>query len=251
MMKKQHIYILLILIFITSTINAQCYPDRHSTSWIDSWISCDISQNPNSAYGLTHWIMYDLGYEYELKESKFWNANEPKNLNYGINDYNLDYSLDAVTWTNLGTFKMDQASGLSTYEGGEGPDFDATKARYVLITPISNYGGDCYGLSEIKINITDPFDIVEENNGFNALVYPNPFLNNINLRIVTLDETSSINYTLYDMLGRAITSNSVAFTENTEIYELPINANTLSAGIYILNVEQNNKTRSFKIIKRE
>ena len=251
MMKKRHIYILLIFIIITPVINAQCYADRHSTSWFDSWVSCDISQNPNSAYGETHWIMYDLGYEYELKESKFWNANEPKNLNYGINDFNLDYSLDGVTWTNLGAFKMKQASGLSTYEGDEGPDFNATRARYVLITPTSNFGGDCYGMSEMKINITDPFDIVDEKDGFNALVYPNPFVNNINLRIVSLDENNPINYTLYDMLGRAITSNSVDFIEATEIYELPLNGNTLSVGIYILNVEQNNKKRSFKIIKRE
>ena len=103
----------------------------------------------------------------------------------------------------------------------------------------------------MKINITDPFDIIEEENGFNALVYPNPFVNNINLRIVSLDENQPINYTLYDMLGRPITSNSVDFIEDTEIYELPLNGYTLSAGIYILNVEQNSKKRVFKIIKRE
>ncbi len=251
MMKKRHIYILLVFIFTAPVISAQCYTDRHSTNWFDSWISCDLSPNPNSAYGETHWIMYDFGYEYELKESKFWNANEPKNLNYGINDYTMDYSLDGITWTNLGAFKMEQGTGLSTYEGSEGPDFGATKARYVLITPTSNFGGVCYALSEMKINITDPFDVIAEENGFNALVYPNPFVSNINLRIASIDENSPINYTLYDMLGRAITSNSVDFVEGTELYELPINGNSLSAGIYILNVEQSNKKRTFKIIKRE
>ncbi|NMH86099.1 T9SS type A sorting domain-containing protein [Flavivirga algicola] len=251
MMKKLHIHILLIFILVSPVISAQCYPDRHSTSWFDSWISCEISPNPNSAYGETHWIMYDFGYEYELKESKFWNANEPKNLNYGINDYTIDYSLDGITWTTLGSFKMEQGSGSSTYEGSEGPDFNATKARYVLITPTSNFGGVCYGLSEMKINITDPFDIIAEENGFNALIYPNPFVNDINLRIVSVDEISPINYTLYDMLGRPITSNSIDFVEGTELYELPINGNTLSTGIYIINIKQGDKTRTFKIIKRK
>jgi len=79
--------------------------------------------------------MYDLGYDYVLNETKFWNANEPKHLDFGINEYHLDYSLDGVTWTNLGTYNMDQASGLSYYEGDAGPDFDSAKARYVLITP--------------------------------------------------------------------------------------------------------------------
>ncbi|WP_158655315.1 T9SS type A sorting domain-containing protein [Flavivirga eckloniae] len=250
MMKKHYIYILFILIFITQTVNAQCYPDRHSTTWFDSWVSCDMSQNPNPTYGVTHWIMYDLGYEYELKESKFWNINEPKNLNYGINNYNLDYSLDGVTWTNLGAFTMEQGSGLSTYEGVDGPDFDETKARYVLITPTSNFGGNCYGMSEMKINITDPFDLVREEDGFNAMVYPNPFRKDINLRIVSLYENAPVNYTLYDVLGRPIVSNSVAFVQDTEIYELPVNGNALSSGIYILNVEQNGKKRSIKIIKQ-
>ena len=249
MMKKQYIYILITFILISPTISAQCYQDRHSTSWFDGWVSCEKSQNPNSIYGQTHWIMYDLGYEYELKESKFWNANEPKNLNYGINDYNLDYSLDGVTWTNLGAFKMEQGSGSSTYEGSEGPDFDTTKARYVLITPISNFGGDCYALSEIKINITDPFDLIAEENGFNALAYPNPFVNKISLRIASIDQTNPINYALYDMLGRPINSGSITIIEDTEIYELPINGNGLSAGMYIINVEQNKNKRAFKIIK--
>lgn len=123
MMKKSHLYILIISFFSTPFISAQCYPDRHSTNWFDGWVSCKKSPNPIASYGETHWIMYDLGYDYVLNETKFWNANEPKNLNYGINDFSIDYSLDGITWTNLGAFNLEQASGLSTYEGNEGPRF--------------------------------------------------------------------------------------------------------------------------------
>lgn len=251
MMRTQNIYILLFAFLSFQFITAQCYPDRHSTNWYDGWVSCEISQNPIASYGETHWIMYDLGYDYVLNETKFWNANEPKHIDYGINEFNIDYSLDGVTWINLGEFNMEQASGLSTYEGNEGPDFDSAQARYVLITPNSNYGGDCYGLSELKISITDPFLVVNEDDGFNASVYPNPFIDNISLRIVALDENSPIEYTLYDILGRAVIENSMSMVEGNETYELPLNGSSLSLGIYILKVKQSGKERSFKLIKRE
>ncbi|WP_237231597.1 T9SS type A sorting domain-containing protein [Flaviramulus multivorans] len=250
-MKHLNLHISIIIMFVALNVSAQCYPDRHSTNWYDGWVSCEPSQNPIAAYGESHWIMYDLGYDYVLNETKLWNANEPKNLTYGINEFNVDYSLDGVTWINLGEFQMEQASGLSTYEGVEGPDFDAAQARYVLITPKSNYGGNCYGFSELKINITDPFIVVKEEDGFNAMVYPNPFKNDITLRIVTLEENQPVTYTLYDILGRAIRSNSLSLTPDTENYQIPLYGSSLSVGIYILNIEQNNKVRSFKLIKSE
>ncbi|ULC60816.1 T9SS type A sorting domain-containing protein [Flaviramulus sp. BrNp1-15] len=249
-MKKKIIYIAFML--LCQITFAQCYPDRHSTSWFDGWVSCETSTNPITSYGETHWIMYDFGYEYVLNESKFWNANEPKNLQYGINDFNIDYSIDGVTWTNLGEFQIEQASGLSTYEGDEnGPDFNGAKARYVLITPTTNFGGNCFGFSEIKINITDPFEVINEEEGFNALVYPNPFENDITLRIVTLDENLPVTYRLFDILGREILNNTLDLTEDIETYPIPLNGQSLSIGIYILNIEQNSNIKSFKLIKRE
>lgn len=249
----KHIYLYIALFFISSLqiLEAQCYPDRHSTNWFDGWVSCEPSPNPISSYGETHWIMYDLGYNYVLNETRFWNANEPKNLNFGINEFNIDYSLDGVTWDTLGTFNLDQASGSSTYQGSEGPSFNATKARYVLITPTSNFGGDCYGLSELKISITDPFTVVEEEEGYNASVYPNPFIDNVSLRIVSLSQSEPLDFTLYDIMGRAITNGNITITEDDQNYQLPINGHNLSVGIYILKTNQNGKEKSFKLIKRK
>jgi len=251
MMKNLYLYITLVLTLGIQLTQAQCYPDRHSTNWYDGWVSCETSPNPISSYGEMHWIMYDLGYDYVLNETKFWNANESKHLDYGINEYNIDYSLDGVTWSNLGTFNMEQASGKSTYEGAEGPDFHETQARYVLITPTSNFGGDCFGMSELKISITDPFIIVDEEDGFNASVYPNPFVSDVSLRIVSLEQNAPVNFTLYDLMGRTITSNTITISEDSQNYQLPINGNALSVGIYVLKINQNGKEKTFKIIKRE
>ena len=251
MMKTQKTYILIVLVLSFQFIQSQCYPDRHSTNWFDGWVSCDKSPNPIASYGETHWIMYDLGYDYVLNETKIWNANEPKHLDYGIQEFNLDYSLDGATWTNLGEFNIEQASGLSIYEGDEGPDFNSAKARYLLITPNSNYGGNCYGISELKISITDPFLIIDEEDGFNASVYPNPFVDNINLRLVALDESTPLDYTLYDILGRSIIGSSITMIEDTDTYGLTLNGNSLSIGIYILKIIQNGKEQSFKLIKKK
>jgi len=250
-MMKNLIYIAVFFISSAQILEAQCYPDRHSTNWFDGWVSCEPSQNPISSYGETHWIMYDLGYDYVLNETQLWNTNAPKHLDYGINEFTIDYSLDAVTWDNLGNFNMEQAKGSSTYQGVEGPNFNATKARYVLITAISNFGGDCYGLSELKISITDPFVVVDEEDGYNASVYPNPFIDTISLRIVSLSQNEPLNFSLYDIMGRAITSGNITISEDNQNYPLPINGYSLSVGIYILKTNQNGKEKSFKIIKRK
>ncbi len=251
-MKNIFLHILLLTFtFSTQIADAQCYPYQHSTSWFEGWVSCDTSANPNVGYGDSHWIMYDLGYDYVLNEMKLWNANEPKNLNYGIQDYNIDYSLNGSTWENLGSFTLVQSDGNSKYEGEDGPDFDGIKARYVLITPSTNYGGNCFGFSEMKINITDPFEVIDEEDGFNASIFPNPFVNNVNMRIASLYPDQPVTYTLHDILGRAIIQNVIEITPDADTYEVSLNGNTLSIGIYILNVEQSGKQRAFKLIKKE
>ena len=245
---RRIIYIALFFIFGITLSHGQCYPDRHSTNWYDGWVSCEPSTNPNSIYGESHWIMYDLGQLYALTESKLWNANEPANLDFGIQEFHVDYSIDGEIWENLGQFTLDQGNGLSTYEGTDGPDFGEVFAKYVLITPTSNYGGDCYAFSELKINIGDESAIIDEEDGFSVLVYPNPFISDLNLKIVTLFEGESIAYQLYDILGRQILSESVE--QATLINNIDLSRSDLASGLYILNVQHNGKDKTFKLIRR-
>lgn len=250
-MKTQNFYTILLTLLAIQFSQSQCFPDRHSTNWYDGWVSCNVSPNPIPAYGETHWILYDFKYPYALGKSQLWNANEPKNLDYGIQAYNVDYSLDAITWVKLGEFNMERASGASTYQGNDGPNFNAVKARYVLITPTSNYGGNCYGFSELKISITNPLLDINEEEGFKANVYPNPFIDNVSLSIRTLNKTAPIKYTLYDILGRAVIQNSLVITDSNDTYNLSINGNNLSAGLYVLKIIQNDKEQTYKLVKNE
>ncbi len=152
-MKNRFILSLVSVLLTTFVSHAQCFLDRHSTDWNDGWVSCTMTPNPNTVRGTSHWIQYDLGQNYILEEMHLWNSNEFGKTDRGIQEYYVDYSLDGLTWTELGLFNLDQASGSGFFEGNIGPDFDDTEARYVLITPISNHGGTCYGLAEIRINV--------------------------------------------------------------------------------------------------
>lgn len=56
----------------------------------------------------------------------------------------------------LREFEFAQATGDPFYEGSAGPDFAGAQARYLIISPLTNYGTDsCYGFGEIRI-YTEP-----------------------------------------------------------------------------------------------
>ena len=149
----RHIIYILVILSSAVQIKAQCFPDRHNTSWFDSWISCEASQNPNSSRGISHWILYDLGHTYKLKKMHVWNLNDPDNLNDGLKNIAIDYSSDGNTWQEYGNAVLPKASGKSIYEGSEILDFGGINTRYLLITAKNNYGGKCFGLSELRIGV--------------------------------------------------------------------------------------------------
>lgn len=152
---KKYLIIFLSLVFVMDQGYTQCYPDRHNTNWYDGWISCETAPNPNSVYGDSHWILYDFNETYELGQLHVWNSNDPAHLDYGMQEVSIDYSLDGQDWIHFGDFDWEMASGKSIYEGFEGPHFDGAVARYVLITGLSNFGGECFGLSELRFAVQE------------------------------------------------------------------------------------------------
>lgn len=152
---KKYIYLFLLSSFGFTQLSGQCYPDRHNTNWFDGWISCETAPNPNDSYADSHWILYDFKDTYELGQLHVWNSNDPSHLDYGMQDVSIDYSLDGIDWINLGNFSFEMASGKSIYEGFKGPNFNGALARYVLITGLSNYGGECFGLSELRFEVQE------------------------------------------------------------------------------------------------
>ena len=154
-MKKKILFPIVIILLVFNYSFSQCYPDRHSTTWYDGWISCQIAGNPNMIRGKGHFIMYELDKTYHLFEMNIWNMNAPDLLDYGFKDVIIDISIDGTNWTEFGNYTFSQASGENNFEGVEEVNFQGEEAKFILITGVSNYGGSCYGLSEIKVRARD------------------------------------------------------------------------------------------------
>lgn len=250
-MKK--IYLIAVtLITFTSVITGQCFPDRHSTNFFDGWISCEAAENPNPAHGTSHFIMYDFGKLYELGQMRIWNTNDPSHLDWGMRDVVIDYSADGETWTSAGDYTFPQASGLSTYEGAEGPHLNDVQARYLLITAVNNYGGECYGLSEIKISaeevIISDVDQPTSLACVDVSVFPNPFAEKVTLGL-TPGCSGDLRYSLYDQEGRMIFSQTAALVNGqNKSFDL---GRDLPAGSYLLRIEFGDKTIQRTLVKVE
>ena len=138
-----------------NSVISQCDTLRHNSTWFDGWISCETNPSPNAARDPGHWILYDFNQVYTMFEMRVWNTNAPDILDYGLKNVVIDISDDGINWTEHGQYLFPQGPGDSRYEGVEPMSFDSTNARFVLITAIDNYGGTCYGLSEVRIRARD------------------------------------------------------------------------------------------------
>jgi len=133
-----------------------------------------LFRNLPSHHRSGHWIQSDFNDTYILSKTRICNTNEVGKLNTGFKDVIIDYSEDGINWTNLGTFEFQQGTGNAIYGGFDGPDFEAVSARFVLLTAISNWGdSECFGLAEVKFNITTELAIPEPQDD------SNPQTNNI------------------------------------------------------------------------
>jgi hypothetical protein len=235
-----------ILSMLVGSLLAQAYPDRHSTNIFDGWLSCEASASPNPQRGIAHWIMYDLSDTYALHGATIWNINHPEYTTAGIREMFIDYSLNGSDWTELGRYTLERGPASSFYQGERGLDFEGTIARYILITARNNYGHECYGLSEIKINATPATtsSVVDLENNFRVKAYPNPFTDWLIVEFSEMPE-GQLSYRLTDNQGRLI--------QGTPIHSpaFRINGRDLSQGMYFLQIIHNgeNKTLPVEIIR--
>jgi hypothetical protein len=247
---KKVIFVLLAFVIFQSTVFSQCFPDRHSTNFFDGWISCEPATNPNPLRPVSHFIMYDFGKVYKLGQMKIWNTNDPSHLDWGMRDVAIDYSLDGENWDLAGEYTFGQASGLSTYEGEEGPDLNEIEARYLLITAINNYGGDCYGLSEFRVSgeEVEITDIAEVDNlpCVDVTIYPNPFAEKMTM-VLKPGCNGELNYSLYDALGHLLRSDRSALSSGQE-KKLEL-GKELIPGSYLLKIQFGDHAIQKNIIK--
>lgn len=238
----------LIITIISLNLSAQCYPDRHNTTWYNGWISCKENLSPNPARGVGHWIMYDFGHDYALGESHWWNNNEADALDNGVKTILVDVSDDGLKWNYWGSFELAQATGKPYYEGEAGIDFESVRCRYLLLTAVDNYGGSCVGFSEMKIAV----DLLSANKDIDDTcldikILPNPFKNNATVEISS--NCNDAQLSLYDSYGRELGNGIKISKGSSESHQL--SGRNLVPGIYLVVVSDGVNVVRKKVVKVE
>lgn len=239
--KKSLILALFILqALFSGTVFSQGAPDRMSTNKEDAWISCTPGINPNALRGIGHWIRYDLGMKKQLGKSTFWNLNHPDLLDSGVREIAIDVSDDGLVWQEAATYKLEKAGASGFYNGVEGPDLNNATGRYLLITALSNHGGACYGLAEIRIEATIPSNTEQTDNSpqnprLDAI--PNPAVDHI--LIGGKKPLAGEPYHLLDISGRQVGSGRYNA-------ESGISVSGLAPGLYLVRIS-NTEVKFVKI----
>ena len=104
------------------------------------------------------WIEYEFDQVYKLHQMQVWNYNETweRMIGVGVKDATIEYSVDGVDYTTLGTtHEFAQGPGAADYAHNTTVDFGGVTASHVRLTANSNWGGGIlnqYGLSEIRFS---------------------------------------------------------------------------------------------------
>ncbi len=247
----KHLFFISILSISLQCATAQCYMDRHSTNWMDAWISCEKNPSPNISNSEGHWILYDLKERYDIDKIKFWNINDPAHLSWGIRRCKIEYSGNQQDWFNAGEFILEQGTGSPIYEGMNWINIRMPEARYVLITALSNYGkDDCYGFAELLFSaektVITSVDEQKETDFLNVNVSPNP-MDHFFIAQIESSPGKELHYQCIDLLGKVIEQGKVEMTESK--HYLKVFTEDWPAGNYRLVLIHSGRSKVVPLIK--
>ena len=97
---KKYILFLIINFISLQFLLAQC--TENGNYWNQSWVSCNVTVNPNPSRGVSHWLLFDFQEAHFIDSSYVWNANRTGESGWGAKDVVIDYSLDGTNWLELG-----------------------------------------------------------------------------------------------------------------------------------------------------
>ncbi len=101
-------------------------------------------------------FVFDIGHIEKLGKLYFWNYNGEGNTESGLKEVKISVSEDNVTYSAPITYQLKQATGeeglaATNLEDGSEIDLCGISGRYLKVEAVSNYGGDGYGLSELRL----------------------------------------------------------------------------------------------------
>jgi len=102
------------------------------------------------------WIEYQFDKGYIIQEMWVWNYNQitpdgGDRTGRGMQECTIEYTSDGTNWTQLGSVHtFARADGTGAYAHNTVVSFGDVDVMGVRITAVSNYGGRCTGLSEVR-----------------------------------------------------------------------------------------------------
>lgn len=101
-------------------------------------------------------FVFDIGHVEKLGRLSVWNYNAYDDTASGLKEVRISVSEDSKTWSEPKSYELARASGedgikATDLSDGTAIDLDGVNGRYLKIEALSNYGGDGYGLSEIRL----------------------------------------------------------------------------------------------------
>lgn len=226
-----------VMLLSSNIVLSQICEGAHSTSIDDSWLSCVETENPNPDRSEGHWILYDFGDYYELNQSHFWNYNVMGETSRGVANMVVDWSIDGTTWNWWGDINLEEAPGSDSYFGEPGPDFEGLVVRYLLLSVTSNHGGNCYGFSELRLDVNPGVVDIEEISiaAFEFGLHPNPARNHATIQLEAFKDT---HVRLFSLDGKIILSYSpISATSKLDL-------TNLSSGLYTVEVIDDSGARA-------
>lgn len=224
----------LLSILVTTNLSSQCYPDRHSTSVRDGWISCNIKSSPNPARSYTHWIEYDFGTTQNIDGIKIWNSNLPDFEDVAIRELAIDISPDGENWVDLGVFELSEHQPDVLYQGEEVGLSESFSAQKVLFTAISTYGAQCAGLAEVKFSLGNTSTSTDDVKEWTYSVFPNPTSDFINI-IIEEPEFNIDSYEIINLKGQILTR----IKESGSNFSIDMSG--YPSGAYVLKINGDNR----------
>ncbi|MEI8137659.1 MAG: T9SS type A sorting domain-containing protein, partial [Bacteroidota bacterium] len=88
---------------------------------------------------------------------------------------------------------------------------------------------------------------ISKNNPLGMAVWPNPFTNQINFAANNLNSVSLTDVKIIDVLGKTIIQTN--YNHKSELNET-LDLSGLSAGMYFINITNNNNQSVYRIIKK-
>ena len=95
-------------------------------------------------------INIDLNGNYPIGKIGIYNYNDPNDLNSGVKEMEILYSIDGNTYSSLGKHTINKASGSENEKVSSIIDCNNINAQYFKFKYLSSYGEKQYGLSEIR-----------------------------------------------------------------------------------------------------